>query len=112
MTDLDLTITPSGVDVVGPGAQLDVDGASKLSSVIADLVAEGHIRLVIDLSETDYIDAAGVEALLSGWRLLRARGGDLRLSAATEPVRGVLDHPALDRLKTDETVDAAIDAFD
>jgi anti-anti-sigma factor len=78
----------------------------RLDSVIAsDLKAEFLIlaqpdvkTLVLDLSEVEYIDSAGLSALLLAQRQQVHHHGDMRISGASEEVRSLLALTALDRV--------------
>jgi anti-sigma B factor antagonist len=91
----------------------------RLDSVIApDLKAEFLIlaqpdvkTLVLDLSEVEYIDSAGLSALLLAQRQQVHHHGDMRLVGASEEVRSLLTLTALDRVfPMYETVEEALAA--
>jgi anti-sigma B factor antagonist len=91
----------------------------RLDSVIApDLKAEFLIlaqpdvkTLVLDLSQVEYIDSAGLSALLLAQRQQVHHHGDMRLAGASEEVRSLLSLTALDRVfPMYETVEEALAA--
>ncbi len=91
----------------------------RLDSVIAsDLKAEFLIlaqpdvkTLVLDLSGVEYIDSAGLSALLLAQRQQVHHHGDMRIAGASEDVRSLLSLTALDRVfPMYETVDEAVAA--
>ena len=51
----------------------------------------GSIRMVIDLSGTEYMSSAGLRALLAAVKKARAAGGDVRLASAQPNIQRVLD---------------------
>jgi len=59
--------------------RLDALEAPALRQEISDQIASGEIRLVIDLSEIEFVDSAGLAALVKGLKDTRSAGGDLRL---------------------------------
>src|SRR3712207_8301688 len=56
-----------------------------------DLVAEGARELVLNLEATTFVDAAGVDVIVRGLKLLSAHGGALSLVCRQEHLMKVLD---------------------
>lgn len=79
--------------------EVDISNASELSGRIAAAVPNGISRIAIDLSETTYLDSAGVQLLFVLAERLRIRRHDLRLIVPEEsPIRGVLELTSLPKL--------------
>ena|SRR3712207_5522341 len=98
--------------VVHCEGRLNMLAAPGLKGSLDTLVAEGNNRLVIDLSETAFMDSSGLGALIAGLKRARQFGGDLRIAAPTEQVRTVLRLTNLDRiLKPYDDVEAATDGW-
>ena len=55
------------------------DGDLAIRLKIHELVDRGKTKIVLDLSGVSYIDSAGVGMLAAKHKLLRDRGGDLKL---------------------------------
>jgi len=69
--------------------------------------------IVIDLSQTSFIDSMGLAALVSGLKAARQRGGQFVVAAPSEPVRVILDLTAMDRaFDITDTVEAALVVVD
>lgn len=84
--------------------------APALRKELHGLIEGGNTRLVVDLSATEFIDSSGLGALISGLKLARQAGGDLRIAAPTTQVETVLSLTNLDRvLRAHPTADAAFD---
>ncbi|WP_371259213.1 STAS domain-containing protein [Mycobacterium sp. GA-1285] len=84
--------------------------APALRKELHSLIQGGNTRLVVDLSGTEFIDSSGLGALISGLKLARQAGGDLRIAAPTTQVETVLSLTNLDRvLRAHPTADAAFD---
>jgi anti-anti-sigma factor len=104
--------TVHGVVLLRPGRRLNMVSAPQLTAVVSGLVAEGRSRVVVDLSETEFVDSSGLGALVSCLKKLRQAGGDLKLSGALEQVTMVLDLTNLSRvLRPRPTVADAVADF-
>ncbi|OBF89194.1 anti-anti-sigma factor [Mycobacterium sp. 852002-51152_SCH6134967] len=110
MTGSSRRTTASGAVVVKPEGRLNMVAAPALRKELHGLVEAGSTRLVVDLSATEFIDSSGLGVLISGLKLARQAGGDLRIAAPTTQVETVLSLTNLDRvLRAHSTADAAFD---
>jgi len=74
-------------------------------------VADGRTLVVVDLSDTAFLDSSGLGALVGGLRTARAAGGDLRIAGVGQQVRTVLELTTMDRvLRPYATVEDAVGA--
>ncbi len=72
--------------------------ANVVEQVKSTWLGQAAIRsIVIDLSQTSFIDSMGLAALVSGLKAARQRGGKFVVAAPSEPVRVILDLTAMDR---------------
>ncbi len=78
--------------------RLTMVAAPVLKSAIDEVVESGQARVVIDLSETSFVDSSGLGALVAGLKRTRQAGGDLRIAEPQEQVRMVLALTNLDRI--------------
>ncbi|HYL50422.1 MAG TPA: STAS domain-containing protein [Acidimicrobiia bacterium] len=82
--------------------ELDAYSAPGLEEQIARLLAEQVNEVVLDLSQTGFLDSSGLRAILTAQRRLSESGGGMRLRAPSEPVTrlleitGLSDHFVLD----------------
>lgn len=74
-TDADVTIS----------GELDLDSAQRLRTQLDELVDAGD-DIAIDASGVSFIDSAGLHTLLVARQSVRERGGELRLTVASERV--------------------------
>ncbi|MFC7673714.1 STAS domain-containing protein [Mycolicibacterium sp. GCM10028919] len=110
MSNYPTRTTDSGVAVVRPDGRLNMVAAPALRKQLHDLVAGGNPRVVVDLSATDFIDSSGLGALISGLKVARQAGGDLRIAAPTRQVVTVLELTNLNRvLRAHDSADGAFD---
>ena len=110
MGDCPTRTTSSGVVVVLPSGRLNMTAAPELREQLHSLVKSGHTRLVVDLTGVDAIDSSGLGALISGLKVARQTGGDLRIAAPSEQVTAVFELTNLNRvLKSYASADRAFD---
>ena len=101
-----------GVTVLRPSGRLDLLSAAQMKRRLAEEVAAGHPRLVIDLSDVPFIDSSGLGALIGGLKAARLAGGDLRIARPGEQVRVSLELTTLDRvLHPYPTLEAALAGY-
>lgn len=77
--------------------ELDLVTSPELRRRVHDAVAEGHHRLVLDLSEVLFCDSSGVGVLIAARRLIRSCRGGLRLIL---PAQGAADASHVTRVLT------------
>lgn len=103
-TDLTAVIHLSG--------QLDALSAPYVRSELANAVAGGHSRLVVDLAGVGFVDSSGLGSLISGLKAARIAGGDLRLAQPSKQVSTVLALTMLERvLRSYPTVADALSGY-
>ncbi len=66
-----MTVTLSG--------RLDALEAAALRNVLDQAMSDGLVNLAIDLSDVDFVDSAGLAALVKGMKDARTVGGDVKL---------------------------------
>ncbi|MBT2264366.1 STAS domain-containing protein [Rhodococcus erythropolis] len=88
----------SGAVVIAPQGRLNMVAAPGLRAQLHELVANGSIRIVIDLSGTDFIDSSGLGALVSALKAARQAGGDLRIATPSRQIETVLELTNLNRV--------------
>jgi anti-sigma B factor antagonist len=98
MTRFETDTVAAGVGVVRPVGRLNMVSAPQLRSVVAELVAAGTPRVVVDLSATDSMDSSGLGALIAGLKTTRQAGGDLRIVGVGPQVQAVLELTNLGRV--------------
>jgi anti-anti-sigma factor len=99
-TLFDMTTTErNGLAVVAVLGELDCATAPLLSEMLAGLAEPGRVILV-DLSDTEFIDCAGLAPLVAASEQQRQQGGDVILDAPTSPVSRVIERTGVDRFVT------------
>ena len=67
---------------------------------MADVVASGSSRIVVNLEDTAFMDSSGLGALIGCLKAARQAGGDLRIAAVQPQVKMVLELTSMDRVLT------------
>lgn len=65
--------------------RLDAADAAPLRAAVGEHLASGTNRIIVDLSSVEFVDSAGLAALVIGMKRARLDGGDLRLVAPRHP---------------------------
>lgn len=84
-----------GVCVVTPAGEIDLASAPRLKSSLVELLDEGFIHFVLDLSAVRYLDSTGLGVLIGFARRL-PEGGHIVLADAPSSVVGLLELTGLD----------------
>ncbi|GAA2046796.1 hypothetical protein GCM10009839_59260 [Catenulispora yoronensis] len=66
--------------VLALSGELDMAVAAEFDADVATVIAQGMVRLVLDLSALDFCDCSGLSALVRARRLAVARHGGVRLA--------------------------------
>lgn len=106
-------MSKTGVDVVKMPQRLVMANSGTARDELKGVVSAGSGNLVIDLSETDFMDSSGLAVLVTGLQAARKRGGDVHLMGMNDTIRALFQ---LTRLHTVfqifDTLDAAQQAFE
>jgi len=102
--------------VLEVGGEVDVYTAPRLRERLVQLVEQGVLHIVVDLSGVEFLDSTGLGVLIGTLRRLRAVDGTFRLVCAQERLLKIFRITALDRVfalyDTVEAATAATDADD
>lgn len=102
-----------GVVVIKLSGLVDSANSHLLENRLGELIDQGHVRLVFDLSDIDYISSAGWGIFVSEMKGIREKDGDLKLSGMAPDVRDVFELLEFDSLLTPyNDVSEAIIDFD
>ena len=82
---------------IGDVTVIDLDGRITLgdgSALLRDLIREnlnkGRKKLVLNLAAISYLDSTGLGELVSGYRLVKSQGGELKLLSLNKKVSDLL----------------------
>ena len=83
--------------VVLTGALAAAD-SSELHQCFAELFAAGRFQVTLEMSRVDFIDSAGLGALVTALRDIEANNGAMRLVNLRPPLRRIFEVTQLDSL--------------
>lgn len=93
-----LTEGPEAVRVVQVVGQLSFDEVAALREQLKQIWKAKSSTVVIDLTRCDYVDSAGLAALVKGLKQARKQGRSFVLAGVSPQVRSLLRLTHLDRL--------------
>lgn len=111
---LTITIEPcgDGVAVAHLTGRFDFASAPEARKQLTGAVASGHAKLIVELSGVEFVDSAGLGALIGGMRAARQADGDLRLTNPRAQAKTLLSLTSVDQvLKIHPTVEEALAGF-
>ena len=80
-----------------------------LSNAMSNLKSQGHLRVVLDLSEVTLLNGSGLGALIAAMKYVQEAGGKLVLARTNSRIQNLLQITKLYHvLKTFDSVDAAM----
>lgn len=91
---------PKGAVVISVDGQLIVGNRHELKQKVMDALDVGERKIVIDFTNTGYIDSSGLGALVSLSKKVRDQGGELKLAGLNEDLRTLFELTKLDTLFT------------
>lgn len=93
--------------------RLDVRNTLPFKANLIDLIEkEQKYQVVIDLHRLNFMDSSGVGVFLALLRFIHTKGGELKISSITQPVRTILELVSLNKiLEIYNTSDDAINSF-
>jgi len=90
MMQFTLTQEPLALVIQPEAEHIDASNVKAFREAVAPLF-QNHQRIVFDMSKLDFLDSAGVGALIACLRTVKEREGDFRLCALSRPVRTLFD---------------------
>jgi anti-sigma B factor antagonist len=94
----DVEKVSDGVVVVVVHGEADLHVAPELRDRFTAVIDDGAKRVLVDLSDTDFIDSMGLGVLLGSTKRLRADGGQLELIVTKPDIRRIFEITMLDRI--------------
>lgn len=93
--------------------RLDVKDAAQFKQSVLNLINETEKnRIVFDLNKLNFIDSSGVGIFLSILRFVNSRGGEVKLSGITQPIRTILELVSMHKIfEIFKTTTDAVNSF-
>ena len=102
-------VRPAGVHVLAVHGDADLHTAPELRERLADAIDTGARTVVLDLTETTFLDSMALGVMIGALKRMRARDGQLRLVVTRDEVRRILEITQLHRVfPLDESLDEAL----
>jgi anti-sigma B factor antagonist len=109
---VDHTVTDDDIVRLELRGSLDVASAPKVRDVLVRLIDEGHHRLVLQMSEVDFVDSIGLGVFVGTVHRLRPHDGVLVVAAPSAQTRKVFEITQLVRvIRLYDDTDTAIAAL-
>ena len=108
---VDVTHATDGAAVIAVRGEADLHTAQELRAAINDTIDGGATSLVVDLSETTFIDSMTLGVLLGAVKRLRPIGGQVSVVCTDANIRRIFEITLLDRIfALHRSRDTALDA--
>ena len=80
-----------GVTVIDLDGRITLgDGSELLRDLIHKNLDQGHRKLVLNLASVSYLDSTGLGELVSSYRFVKSKGGELKLLNVNKKVSDLL----------------------
>ena len=86
--------------VIALTGEVDLYTAPELKSQMLDLIANGATDVVVDFTNTSFIDSTTLGVLVSGVKRLREKGGTLSIVCSDRNITKIFEITGLDRVFT------------
>ena len=101
-----------GVPVVRVIGSLDHYNIPRFRSTVTDIIGKGHNKIIVDMSEVDFMDSGGMSGVVFGLKRLSEAGGRLFLANCSSRIMRKLEISGFammpDKLVLSESVDKAV----
>ena len=99
MSDLQISVeSMKRVELITVSGRIDSSNASQLDEALKGLMNNGRHKLVLDLSNVNYMSSAALRVLVSAVRECKSHRGNVKLANISERVAEVLKLAGLDAI--------------
>jgi anti-sigma B factor antagonist len=88
----------SGTAILAVHGEADLHSAPELKERLRAAIDGGATVVVVDLTETDFVDSTSLGVLLGATKRLREREGEIRLVVSRPELRRIFEITLLDRV--------------
>ncbi len=113
----EFAITEQPIDgerhVLAVRGEIDLFTAPELKQVLAESIEGGRVRIIVDLTDTTFLDSTALGVLIGAVKRLRSRDGALAIVNIDENIAKTFEITGLDQVFTIvPTREEALDAVD
>jgi anti-sigma B factor antagonist len=87
-----------GIQLVRVDGRLDQQQNKTLEDQLTALLEAGHHQILVDLSQTEYINSGGLRCLVTAWRKARQQKGNLVLSGLNQRLQEIFSMVGFDHV--------------
>jgi anti-sigma B factor antagonist len=87
-----------GTHVISPAGEVDLYTAPELKQELLNAIGAGAKEVVVDFSETTFIDSTTLGVLVGGVKRLRPNGGQLSIVCSDPNITKIFEITGLDRV--------------
>jgi anti-sigma B factor antagonist len=99
--------------VLAVRGEIDLFTAPELKQVLAEAIEGGRIRIIVDLTDTTFLDSTALGVLIGAVKRLRSRDGALAIVNIDDNIAKTFEITGLDQIFTIvPTREEAVDAVD
>jgi anti-sigma B factor antagonist len=99
--------------VLAVRGEIDLFTAPELKQVLAESIEGGRIRIIVDLTDTTFLDSTALGVLIGAVKRLRSRDGALAIVNIDDNIAKTFEITGLDQIFTIvPTRDEAVEAVD
>ena len=84
--------------VVAVSGEIDLFTAPELKSALSEAIESGHTRIVVDLTDTTFLDSTALGVLIGAVKRLRSRDGRLTIVNVDENIAKTFEITGLDQI--------------
>ncbi|MEL6820566.1 MAG: STAS domain-containing protein [Calditrichota bacterium] len=85
------TIIHDNILIVRCSGKMDALSVVEFKKTVGGMVEAGKKHVILDLSGIDFLDSSGLGSMVSLLKLVRSKGGDIKLCGPNGMVRSVLE---------------------
>src|SRR5262245_22786275 len=110
--DIETEQLSSDTFVISPSGEVDLYSAPEFKQQLLDVIGQGGKEVVVDFTNTTFIDSTTLGVLVGGVKRLRTNHGRLSLVCSDRNITKIFEITGLDRVfEIHETRDEAISAL-
>lgn len=97
MVDIQVS-AQDAVTLVEASGRIDSMTANEFGAALINVIDEGAARIVLDLSQVDYMSSAGLRELVAALKRVKRISGDMRIANPSPRVSEIMEMAGLDTI--------------